>query len=348
MKDLIKKILNEHLSEKKVISEMATRDYCNSFSSLYPEYHFCKAAENYIKTELEDAPSDGKKRRGKKIFKDFEKGLKIFFEKNGDDEKVKKRLIKIGTDSKIFIEGKEEVDEAARLLKNNCKNFKEVTDKKLKEFEDKTIIYFLDEKGGYSYENRLPTNYSALGVLFTEFFLKKGAFDGVRTEGHKWDEIAKNWITHSFHTNNKFDDLRDEESKKEPLSSLDFQELADIYFKDKILYNPTEMKRAVMDVLKGVRGQGFKTEDSFENIYLKDKREYVRYAKDYGFVDMFGGVDFIYKANNDLWIPVQVKTYATEPTYLISKLGCKIYVVADKKGKNFDIQDYPKKRFLPS
>lgn len=348
MRDLIKKVLSEHLRNRKVINEMATRDYCGGFSTLYPEYYFCKSAENYIKNELEDAPSEGKKRKGKKIFKDFEKGLKIFFEKNGEDEKVKKRLIRIGTDSQIFIDGKNEVIEATKLLKTNCKNFKDVTDKKLKEFEDNTIIYFLDENGGYSFENRLPTNYSALAVLFTEFFLKKGAFDGVKSEGHKWPEVAKNWITHSFHPHNKFNDLRPEEDKKEPLSSLDFQELAEIYFKDKILYNPTEMKRAVMDVLKGVRGQGFKTEDSFEKMYLEGKREYYRFAKDYGFVDMFGGVDFIYKANNDLWIPVQVKTYATEPTYLISKLGCKVYVIADKKGKHFDIDEHPRKRFLPS
>jgi len=348
VKNLIKKILKEHVQDKKVISEMATRDYCSGFSKIYPEYHFCKSAENYIKTELEDAPSPGKRTRGKKIFKDFEKGLKTFFEKNGEDEKVKKRLIKIGTESEIFLNGKKEIDDAAKLLKTNCKNFQDVTNKKLKEFENQTIIYFLDEEGGYSFENRLPTNYSALAVLFTEFFSKKGALDNVKVENQDWDKVAKNWVNHSFHPNTKFMDLRNEEDKSEPLSSLDFQELAEIYFKEKILYNPSEMKNAVMEVLKGVRGQGFKTEDTFEEIFLKDKREYYRYAKDYGFVDMFAGVDFIYKANNDLWIPVQVKTYATEPTYLISKLGCKTYVIADKKGKTFHIDVHPKQSFLPS
>lgn len=348
MRDLIKKVLREHTKTSNVLNEMAFRDYCGSFNRAHPEYHFCKSAENYIKTELEDAPAPGKKKRAKKIFKDFEKGLKTFFERNGEDERVKRRLIKIGTDSEIFISGKQEIEDAATLLKNNCKNFETVTSEKLKEFEKETILYFLDDQGGYSYENRLPTNYSALAVLFTEFFTRKGAFIGVNFEGHDWDKIAKNWITHSFHPNNKFMDLRPEEHQKEELSSLDFQELAEIYFKDKLLYNPNEIKRTVMDVLKGVRGQGFKTEDSFENTYLKDKREYKRYARDYGFVDMFGGVDFIYKGNNELWIPVQVKTYASEPTYLISKLGCKVYVIAQKEGKHFDIDERPKKRFLPS
>jgi hypothetical protein len=42
-----------------------------------------------------------------------------------------------------------------------------------------------------------------------------------------------------------------------------------------------------------------------------DKKEFYRFAKDYGFVDMFGGIDFIYKANNGVWVPIQVKTTAT-------------------------------------
>jgi hypothetical protein len=83
------------------------------------------------------------------------------------------------------------------------------------------------------------------------------------------------------------------------------------------------------------------------NLYLTAKKEYMRYAKDYGFVDMFTGIDFIYKGDNELWIPVQVKTRATEPTYLISTLGCKAYVISEKKGKQFENQALPRKTTLP-
>ena len=102
-----------------------------------------------------------------------------------------------------------------------------------------------------------------------------------------------------------------------------------------------------MEVLKGVRGKGFETEDEFQKKYLDGKKEFYRFAKDYGFVDMFGGIDFIYKANNGVWIPIQVKTTAMEPTYLISRMGCKAYIIADKKGKKFEIDVIPRPDFLP-
>lgn len=347
MRDLIKKVLSEHSQKKEFLLEMASRDWCSEFNSLYPEYHFCKSAENYIKTELEDSPATKGRRKGKKIFSDFEKGLEKFFLKNADEEFLRNKLIKIEKTSPIFIEGEKEIEEATKLLKDNCNNFSVVTDSKLKEFEKKVKLYFLEDKK-YSIENRLPTNYSALGVLFTKFFSSKGAFDGVKSEGHNWGEIAKNWISHSFHPSSQFDDIRPEEEKKHSLTSLDFQELARIYFSNDTVFNSNDIRNSVKKVLEGVRGQGFATEDTFEKLYLEGKKEYIRFAKDYGFVDMFGGVDFIYKKNNGMWVPIQVKTFASEPTYLISKLGCKVYVIAQKDGKRFEIDEkITGKRDLP-
>jgi hypothetical protein len=53
------------------------------------------------------------------------------------------------------------------------------------------------------------------------------------------------------------------------------------------------------------------------------------------------------RANNGVWIPIQVKTTAMEPTYLISRMGCKAYIIADKKGKKFEIDVIPRPDFLP-
>jgi hypothetical protein len=93
----------------------------------------------------------------------------------------------------------------------------------------------------------------------------------------------------------------------------------------------------VDDVLTDVRKRGFESEKQFEKSYLDDgKKEFKRYAKDYGFVDRFLGIDFIYKGKN-FWIPVQVKSSPQEATYLISSLGCKTYVIAEKTGKTFKI-----------
>ena len=175
MRDLIKRILSEQIKGKELLVE-ATQDWCQEFAEFgksMPQYQFCKAADKFIRDELEDAPVKGRGKPKRKIFGDFEKGLQQFFQKNIKDETVKQNLIQIKTTSPIFIEGKKEIDQAAELLSTNCPNFKKVTDKKLEDFENKIILYFKDETGGYSFENRLPTNYSALAVLFTKFYRYK-------------------------------------------------------------------------------------------------------------------------------------------------------------------------------
>jgi hypothetical protein len=353
MKDLIKKILSEHVKTNKVLTEMANYlDWCKSFPKYKPEYSFCVSAEEYIKNELEDSPSEKGKRKGKKVFVDFEKGVEEFYLSNAGNEILSKKIIHINQNSEIYKNGKEELIDASKKLSNNCSNFDKVVEKKLNEFKNKVKLYFLENEK-YSLDNRLPTNYSALAVLFTKFFEKKGAFDGVKLDKEKvnqynWDQISKNWITHLFNTQKKFEDIRPDDEKVHTLSSLGFQELARIYFKDNDkVFNSEEIRTAVNDVLVGVRGKGFESEDLFENLYLDGKRTYIRYAKDYGFVDMFTGIDFIYEGANGMWIPVQVKTRATEPTYLISTLGCKAYVISEKKGKGFENQILPKKTNLP-
>jgi hypothetical protein len=353
MRDLIRRVLSEHVKTNKVLTEMADKlDWCKGFPKYKPEYRFCTAAEDYIKNELEDSPSEGRKKRGKKVFVDFEKGVEKFYLSSAGNEIISKKILHINQNSEIYKIGREELLDASKKLSSNCTNFNTVVAKKLNEFKNKIKLYFVENEK-YSLDNRLPTNYSALAVLFTKFFEKKGAFDGVTLDNQNsnninWDDVSKNWITHLFHSSKKFDDIRPENEKRNILTSLDFQELARIYFinNDKV-FNSQEIRTAVNDVLVGVRGKGFESEDLFENLYLTDKKEYIRYAKDYGFVDMFTGIDFIYKGTNELWIPVQVKTRATEPTYLISTLGCKSYVISDKKGKGFENQSLPKKTTLP-
>lgn len=336
MEKLIKKVLLEHVS---LLNEMATKDWCRGIKdSFMPTYEFCKAAETYIKTELEDESPGFRKRKRKKVFQDFEKALQKFFVKNMGDEELKKRILRIEKTNPIFIQGEKEIVEAGNLLKNNCRNYSDVVKYKLDEFDNQVKLYFINEEGGYSSENRLSTNYSALANLFTLFFKEKGAFDGVHSKDHDWDAIAKNWISHSFHPRIEFNDIRPESEKVEyELSSLDFQELAKIYFiGNSSAFNSRGLKKSVDQVLEGVRGQGFATEDEFEKRVLKGKKEYLRFAKDYGFVDMFAGIDFVYKANDGMWIPVQVKTTKKEPNYLITKLGCKRYVIAEKNGDTFN------------
>jgi len=347
MKSLIKKVLNGYLNESQIITEMARLDWCSDFKKIEPQYSFCRAAENYIKNELDDSPLVRGRKKSKKVFKEFEEGLRKFYDTVKDDVEVSQRIMRIDTSSPIYQEGKEELDTAIELLSPNCSNIRKVADRKLQDFEDRVKLYFLDNEK-YSNDNRLPTNYSALAVLFTKFFANKGAFDGVNSLKLDWEVIAKNWITHSFHPNEKFNDIRPESEKEYSLTDLSFGELARVYFTNDRVFNSEDIRSSVKKVLDGVRGKGFESEDQFEKFYLDNKKDFIRFARDYGFVDMFTGVDFIYKGKNGMWIPVQVKTTATEPTYLISTLGCRNYVIAEKSGQKFKMDVYPKSEDLPS
>jgi hypothetical protein len=129
MRELIKKSLSKQLKESHILNEMSKQDWCkSSFNSIYPEYHFCISAENYIKNELEDEKPSGRKKKKKKIFKEFENEMIKFYNSNTNDDELKKRIIQITEDSDIFIEGKKEVDDASNKLSGNCPNFKKVVD----------------------------------------------------------------------------------------------------------------------------------------------------------------------------------------------------------------------------
>lgn len=344
MKKLIKKVLHEQLHKRFVISEMAKQSYCDSrFGKLTPERHFCNSAENYVKNEIEKVGRLSKNI----IFDKFRKGISKFYTENQLQLEIK--IEELTELSEIVKNGKKEVEEVKKKLSGNCVKLDEIFNKSLKNLKENTQLYFTGKEGEYSLTNRLDTNYSAIAVLFTEFFSNKGAFDGVSFDVNiNWDRIVKNWIDHSFNPSIKFEDIRPDNERENistSLSSLEFKELARIYFTNDSVFGSTSLRDAVNQVLSDVRSRGFATEEEFESKYLKNKREYINYAKDYGFVDRYLGIDFIYKGK-DTWIPVQVKSSPRQVTYLIDKLGCKTYVLAEKDGKTFKISTY-KENELP-
>lgn len=338
MKKLIKKVLHEQLHKRLVISEMAKQSYCDSrFGKLTPERHFCNSAEKYVKNEIEKVGRASKNI----IFDKFRKGISNFYTENQLQLEIK--IEELTELSEIVKNGKKEVEDAKKKLSGNCVKLDEIFNKSLKNLKESTQLYFTGKEGEYSLINRLDTNYSAIAVLFTEFFSNKGAFDGVSFDANiNWDMIVKNWIDHSFNPSIKFEDIRPDDERENistSLSSLEFKELARIYFTNDSVFGSTSLRDAVNQVLSDVRSRGFATEEEFESKYLKNKRQYVNYAKDYGFVDRYFGIDFIYQGK-DTWIPVQVKSSPRQATYLIDKLGCKSYVLAEKNGKTFRFNTY--------
>jgi hypothetical protein len=337
----LNKIIKEQLSKYvkgRVISEMASvSGYCKkAFSPISPEFHFCNAAENFIKNEIETVGRFKKK----VIFDKFRKGVANFFNSEEGDDELEIKIENITENHPIMQEGIDEVNLINELISSNCPKVMTVFNRQIANLKDKIQVYFT-ENDKYSVTNRLDTNYSAIAVLFTKFFQNKGALDSVEggVDILNWDLIANNWITHSFNPSTNFIDIRNESDrldKSQQLSSLDFNELCRIYFKNVRVFNSNDIRDSVNNVLKDVRERGFSSENAFEKNYLSNKREFIRLAKDYGFADRYLGIDFIYKGKN-FWIPVQVKSSPQEATYLISSLGCKTYVIAEKTGNTFKI-----------
>ena len=337
----LEEIIKEQLDKYKksiVITEMASSsDYCKkTFKAFGPELPFCEAAENYIKNEIETVGRAKKK----VIFDKFRKGVAKFFSGDQTEEELEIKIENITDNHPLMKEGIEEIETVESLIGPNCPNVNKVFEKQMSNFKDKVQMYFTENEK-YSITNRLDTNYSAIAVLFTKFFEHKGAFDSTENDVKQinWENIAKNWIDHSFNPSIPFEDIRSEEDRLDrtkKISSLDFNELCRIYFKNITLFNSNDIRNSVNHVLKDVRERGFASENAFEKNYLVNKRDFMRLAKDYGFADRFLGIDFIYKGK-DFWIPVQVKSSPKEATYLISSLGCKTYVIAEKTGKIFKI-----------
>jgi predicted AAA+ superfamily ATPase len=95
---------------------------------------------------------------------------------------------------------------------------------------------------------------------------------------------------------------------------------------------------SILKVLKDVRERGFATEDLFQEKLDKYNIPYKRYARDYGFVDRFLGVDFVVQKGNE-WLPVQVKSSKNEPQYRIEELDCDEPVIAIKDGNDFRLNN---------
>lgn len=330
---LVKKVIKETNKDMEKTVKKGMHYYCtSSFSPIQqPEINFCMALEKEILSRKKD------------FYPAFDEVALSYIEKEKENL-LNIEIEKLTNDSDIVKNGFEEMDKVGDLLSGNCPNIKNKINSEKYKFFKKYKIYYKIKKDSNTYEyspiNRLNTNYSAISVLITKYFSKKGAFDGVTNINNvDWRKISLEWLYKLFIPSRNFEDIRPEDEKTQNPINPSMEELFNSFFKENLVLNSREIKKSVEDVLIDTRQRGFDTENDFENILVKDKennkiQDYIRCAKDFGFVDMFLGIDFLVKEDNR-WYPVQVKTTATEPTYKIDSLGCSKLTVVEKIGDNF-------------
>jgi hypothetical protein len=318
-----------------IISEQDVQDrvdYCkDTFGTRTAEYKFCNKAQSYIKSN-------------KGYQANFRELLEVFVDKVALEKIKLERLTK---GSKILQDGIKEIEDFNEKMKDFCRNLD--IDELISGLVDDSHVYYKRPDGNYSVFNRIDTNYSALALALTWYYHSKGAFSMLTSDLNQklnkidWNALVVSWVDHFFDPDLKPLDPRVQSFQLEiPLFTIDQSPPYSLF---KILFDPKniivdkdKVFSSILKVLKSVRERGNQSEDLFEKKLQDYDIDYIRYARDYGFVDRFLGVDFLVKKGNE-WLPVQVKTTRTEPQYRIEDLDCDEPIIAIKDGDDFRLNN---------
>lgn len=330
-------ILNEYQLEMVMSSiseqeESSKIDYCkDTFGTRNAEYKFCTKASAYLKAQ-------------KSYQSDFREYLETYIDNVVLDKISIERLTK---GHPILGKGIEEIEDFKKTMGGFCSNLD--TDEIIRELIDDNHVYYKKPNGEYSVFNRMDTNYSALAVAITFYYVSKGAFELLMSDMDQklnkidWNSLAVSWIDHFYNNElEPYDPRPDVFRESTPIFDIDpspqFTLFSRMFDSSKIKFDSKDIFGSILKVLKSVRQRGFATEDQFEEQLKKYQIPYKRYARDYGFVDRFLGVDFIVKKGNE-WLPVQVKTTKNEPQYRIEELNCDEPIIAIKEGDDFRLNN---------
>jgi len=318
MKEIIRNVLAKYLTES---SKSWIEQHCDDAFDTKEARYFCYATTKIFKNNynLQD---------------EVRKKLSSFVEQN--EESLSSIYIEVlKKNSTISKKGFEEFTWVTKNGQQLCPNIRE---KMIKVYNDllggKHVLY-VDKDGNYHVINRLDTNYSALAVMFTEYFADRDIpyILNLRNVGKKsdWEKPVEHLINVVLYPSL----YKPETYHSSILKELEIDKNAlKIMFTDLVKEELPSLEPKAVKVLNRVRMVGFETETKFMNLLDEYGIEYKNFGKDYGFVDRFLGIDIFVKVHN-MWVPAQIKTSKQEKT-LIDTLGCEGYLeVFQKDGKFF-------------
>jgi len=318
MRDLIKTVIRNHINESKT---SWIEQHCDEAFDTKEQRYFCYAATKVFKTyyNLQDTVRER---------------LINFVSQNKETlSSINIEILK--KTSPIALKGFEEFKWVTGNAQQMCPTIKDKMVKVYNELLGGKHALYVDKDGNYHVINRLDTNYSALGVMFTEYFADRDIpyILGLRNAGKKtdWEKPVQHLINSVLYPNA----YSPESYNTSILKGLDIdKEALKTMFVDLVKEEPPSFERKVMKVLHRVRMTGFETEKKFMKLLDEHGIEYKNFGKDYGFVDRFLGIDMFVKVH-DMWVPAQIKTTKQEKT-LIDTLGCEGYLeVFQNNGRFF-------------
>jgi hypothetical protein len=330
MKDLIRAVVKNYLIEAEEKSWVET--HCDDAFSKKNDKYFCYAATNTFKSNYD-------------LQNSYRLKLREFIQKN--KEKIGNISLQIlKKDSEIAKNGFEEFRWVTENGKSLCPNIRQKMIEVYNRLLGNNFDLYLNSEGGYHIINRLDTNYSALGVMVTEYFRGRGIIDLLSTRGlvgkKSWAKPVSHLIQGTlypkvYHPNFFENDiLKDMQVGENPLNQM---------FMDLLTDQAPQISSKVINTLTKVRDSGFQTENKFIELLKSHGITYKNFGKDYGFVDRFLGIDLFVRLKDE-WFPVQIKSSEREKT-LIDDLGCEGTIIVYPDDKNsFIVNRYTFDRFF--
>jgi len=323
MRDLIKSVIKQYITEEK---RSWIEEHCDNSFDKKEERYFCYAATKSFKNNYQ-------------LQESFRNKFKDFITKNKNEiSSISLEVLK--KESTIAKDGLEEL----RWVHNNgkllCPNIKENIIQIYNDLLKGNYVFYMDDKGKYHIVNRLDTNYSALGVMVTEYFKDYDIIYKLWLRNLKskksWEVPVNYLINHLL--NPYIYNLNDYENKLFNNIEIGSNPLERMFI-DLIGSERPEISNKIVNVLTKVREVGFDTERKFLKLLDEYGIEYKNFGKDYGFVDRFLGIDnFVFV--DGMWFPTQVKSSEKENT-LVDSLGCRgrLIVYPDRNG-NFWVNGF--------
>ena len=320
MKTLIKTLVGKYLVEQKSWID----EHCDSaFLEAY-DRKFCKVATKIFQKN--------KGYRNSVIEK-----MKLYIRTN-IDEISDLNIEELQEESKIATEGFREFDWVVEQSGNICPKIEEKMTAVYNKLLDGEFVLFVHSNGNYHLLNRLDTNYSALAVMFTEYLEKLDIPYQLwlmkynkQTLDEPIEHLIKTILYPHIYNLTDFEGgtLVNLFSGENHLESM---------IEETIIKQRPDFSSKVFRVLSKVRESGFENEKKFIDKLDENGIEYKNFAKDYGFVDRFLGIDLFIKEPDGNWYPAQVKSSKQEQN-LIESLGCKGYIEVYWNGENFIVNN---------
>lgn len=262
-------------------------------------------------------------------------------------------ILKISESSEIYKRGFIEIEKTNELLKSNCPDVMRRFKQNFDTYLSRESGLYMQEKEEYSLFNRLPESYVAAGVLITKYLDISGFFNNLKENSeiidefsdtpninqmNVWDIIAKDWINYLFNTKNPLRNIW-QVGKLPKLQFISMNNLFNRLFKEQdyeyTIKLSEELVTAVRKALISIKSQGDFVEELFKKEMISKNLKFIDTGENFGFVDRFLGIDFIYYSPKyNIWIPVQVKTAMPKGKNRIDSLGCRMVRKAalDKEG----------------